>query len=410
MQQGAQIIEGTAQRADIYSTVQQEVEFGTNALKRKDPETAITFFQSALEKLSVEQPFYDHLVHNLLLSYKLLIEQRLKSGDTATSLDFLRAALRLEIKGEMAEDSGFLQKFAGEYQGLSVIFLQSGWAEQSLVCCRKAISIFPGAGSYVNLTNALTAAGRPAELGDLAPDLRPEDLGRHIFIACAPKSGSTFLKNLLVDLTGYRDAFMVYSPGQFEQEIYLPTLRDTACIDTVTQQHCRASDANIHLMQAFRIRPVVLVRNILDSVASLVDFYDQGAFRHSYFRGEWPELGPEAKTDLLIDNLAPWFLQFVASWSLAEKDDRLDVHWLTYEDLIADKPGCVLRVLEFYGLGAARRGLEQRIVEIESQGRKNRFNKGVAGRGKRCLSEKQQERIRALARHYPTTDFSRIGL
>ena len=57
-------------------------------------------FQSALQKLTVDQPFYDHLVHNLLLSYELLIQKLLKQGDTSTALDFLRAALRLEIRGD----------------------------------------------------------------------------------------------------------------------------------------------------------------------------------------------------------------------------------------------------------------------------------------------------------------------
>src|SRR4030095_7260236 len=161
--------------------------------------------------------------------------------------------------------------------------------------------------------------------------------------------------------------------------IYLPTLRESAHLDTVTQQHCRASDANIHLMQAFAIRPVVLVRNIFDSVMSLLDFYNKGAFQTSYFRSDWPTLDQETKLDLLIENVIPWYFQFVASWDLAEKQQRLEILWLTYEELTADKPSTVLKVLAFYGLGASRRGVEERIREIESEEQKNRFNKGVTG-------------------------------
>ena len=86
---------------NFYSIVQQEVDLGVQALNRESADMAVTFFQSSLQKLTVDQPFYDHLVHNLLLSYKLLIEKLLKQGDAATALDFLRAALRLEIRGEM---------------------------------------------------------------------------------------------------------------------------------------------------------------------------------------------------------------------------------------------------------------------------------------------------------------------
>jgi tetratricopeptide (TPR) repeat protein len=403
-------IDGPHMSQNLYSILQQEVELGGQALKRESADMAVTLFQSALQKLSVDQPFYDHLVHNLLLSYKLLIEKLLKNGETAMALDFLRAALRLEIRGDMAEDSTFLRRFAGAFQNLAIVFSQNRLNEESLLCCRKAISVYPSPGSYVNLTNSLAATGQRAKLSDFTTGITSEQLGRHLFIACVPKSASTFLKNLLVNMTGYRDLFMVYAAGQNEHELYLPTLRELAHLDTVTQQHCRASDANVHLMQAFGIRPVVLVRNVFDSVMSQLDFYNKGAFQTSYFRADWLHLDEDTKIDLLIENVIPWYFQFVASWDLAEKQKRLEIHWLSYEDLVADKPSSVLKVLEFYGLGASRRGIEQRIGEIESDGRKIRFNKGVTGRGKSDLNNRHKEQIRRLTRYYPSTDFARIGL
>lgn len=397
-------------RQDVYGGLQQEVDVGVQALKHGAADMAITFFQSALQKLTVDEPFYDHLVYNLLLSYKALIEKLLKEGDTVTALDFLRASMRLEIRGVMAADTTFLRRFAGVLQGLSIVYFQAGLIEQSLVCCRKAISVYPSPGSYVNLTNSLAASAQTAQLSDFTTEIGTEQLGQHIFIACVPKSASTFLKNLLINLTGYRDLFTVYAAGQTEHEIYLPTLRESAHLDTVTQQHCRASDANIHLMQAFGIKPVVLVRNIFDSVMSLLDFYNSGAFRNSYFRADWQLLDDETKIDLLIDNVIPWYFQFFASWDLAEKQKRVDIHWLTYEELVADKTSAVLKILEFYRLGASRKGVAQRIKEIESEERKIRFNKGVAGRGRSGLNDRQKEQIGRLAKYFPSTDFGRMGL
>ena len=395
---------------NLYSTLGQEVAIGSQALQRGTADVAITMFQSALQKLTVDQPFYDHLVHNLLLSYKLLIENLLKQGDTSMARDFLRAALRLEIRGEMADNVTFLRKFAGSFENLSIVFFQKNLSRESVMCCRKAISVYPSPGAYVNLTNSLAAAGAPARLSDFTTEITPDKLGRHIFIACVPKSASTFLKNVLVNVTGYRDLFTVYAAGQTEHEIYLPTIRESAHLNTVTQQHCRASDANIHLMQAFGIRPVVLVRNIFDSVMSLLDFYDKGAFQTSYYRADWQGLDRETRIDLLIENVIPWYFQFVASWDLAERQKRLQVHWLSYEALVADKPATVLAVLKFHGLGAAREGVEQRIRETESNKGKIRFNKGLTGRGASGLEEHQKDQIRRLARYYPSTDFARIGL
>src|SRR6267143_1704967 len=116
---------------NLYSILQDEVDLGGQALKRESADMAVTLFQSALQKLTVDQPFYDHLVHNLLLSYKLLIEKLLRKGDTSTALDFLRAALRLEIRGSMAKDSTFLRTFAGAFQNLGIVFFQYNLNEES---------------------------------------------------------------------------------------------------------------------------------------------------------------------------------------------------------------------------------------------------------------------------------------
>lgn len=395
---------------NAYGNLQQEVELGVRALKSGRADMAVTLFQSALQKLPAGQPFHDQLIHNLLLSYKLLIEQLFNAGEKSAAVKFLNRALNLEISKDIAEDNDFRRRFAGAFQDLGIVFFKYKHFEESVLCCRKAIAIYQAPSSYVNLTNSLSKTSLRAELADFTIDLKKEQLGTHIFIACVPKSGSTFLKNLLVSLTGFRDVFMVYAAGQTEHEIYLPTLRETAHFDTVTQQHCRASDANVHLMQAFEIKPIVLVRNVFDSVMSLLDFYNKGAFFNSYFRCDYQSLDEETKIDLLIDNVIPWYFQFVASWSLVEKQKSLDIFWLSYEDMIADKCTAIQNVLGFYGLGAARRSIEQKIKEIESERRNIRFNKGVAGRGDVHLNEQQKERIRRLSKYYPGTDFSRIGL
>jgi len=410
MEQSERMIAVSNKNENLYVTVQQEVELGAQSLRRGSADMAVTFFHSALNKLDERQPFYDHIVHNLLLGYKALIEQLLAAGDIKTAGDFLRSALRLEIRGEMARNNDFRKAFAVAFQQLGLTFFKFKYFDESILCIRKSISIFRSPGFHVNLTNALAASEQKAELSDFTSDITEQQLGRHIFIACVPKSGSTFLKNLLVNVTGYRDVFMVYAAGQSEHELYLPTLVENARLDSVTQQHCRASDANVHMMQAFGIRPVVLVRNIFDSVMSLVDFYNKGADYNSYFRADYQSLDDETKVLLVIDNVIPWYLQFVASWSLVEKQRRLEIFWLSYEDLIADKTSSIQNVLQFYGLGAAKRGIDQKIKQTESAERAIRFNKGVAGRGKSGLSSGQKERIRHLARYYPTTDFGRIGL
>ena len=165
---------------NLYSTVQQEVDLGVQALKRESADMAVTLFQSALQKLTVEQPFYDHLVHNLLLSYTLLIEQLFKSGEADSANHFLRAALNLKICGEMAEDSDFRKRFAGAFQELGLVFFKNMNYEASVLCCRKAIAIHPSLSSHINLTNSLSMSGQRAELADFTTDIIKEQLGTHV--------------------------------------------------------------------------------------------------------------------------------------------------------------------------------------------------------------------------------------
>src|SRR2546422_10459367 len=166
IRQSSKTIDVPHSSRSLYSILQQEVALGIQALSRESADMAVTLFQSALQKLTVDQPLYDHLIHNLLLNYKLLIEKLLRSGDKAMALNFLRAALRLEIRGSMAEDVAFLRKFAGAFQNLGIVFFQNNLSQESILCCRKAISVYPSPGSYVNLTNALAAGGVRARLSD----------------------------------------------------------------------------------------------------------------------------------------------------------------------------------------------------------------------------------------------------
>ena len=155
---------------------------------------AVTLFQSALQKLTVDQPFYDHLIYNLLLSYSLLIDKLLKKGDTAMALDFLNAALRLEIQGEMAADFKFLRSFAGGFQSLGVVFLNNRLSETNLLCCRKAISIYRA--RILRQSHKFAGDNRsPSQTLNFTTEITPDERSTP-FYRVRTEGASTFLKNL----------------------------------------------------------------------------------------------------------------------------------------------------------------------------------------------------------------------
>jgi Sulfotransferase domain len=401
----------SAQEQKLALQVKEEVDLAVAKLQQGNDEMAAALLKRTLLKTPVHFPGYDIVVHNLLTAYRSCIARLLKSEDVTPVNPFLQDAFTLQLRGQIGQDPEFRQRFADLFYNMGKDFYQARQWEASLACVRKAIAIQPCPSYYVDLSNALGFTKTRARLEDYTQAYPPDKLGRHLFIACAPKSGSTFLKNVLVTLTGFKDLFSVYAALQNEHELDLPQLAKFGNVNTVTQQHSRASEANIHLMQAFNIRPVVLVRDIFDTVISLLDFYRGGFTFSTYFdREDFNSFDQDQQIDLLIEYVLPWYFQFVASWQRVERERRLKLYWLTYENMIADKIGTVDSVLFFYGMQAPREKIEEVINSAESDNRANRFNKGVAGRGKVGLTEMQKDRIILLARHYPKNDFSCLGL
>lgn len=396
---------------EILGHLKAEIDRGIGLMNDGRQDQAILVFKQLVSKVDTASPTYDVLQHNLLTAYKQRIEQILELADVTPVNRYLPEVFDLQLKGALSADPNFRGGFADVYGQLGKAFYEKRQHEAALACFRRAIAIQPCPSYYVDLTNALAFTKERAQLQDYTRDYTPSDLGRHIFITCTPKSGSTFLKNVLVGVTGYRDLFTVYAALQNEHELDLPQLASFGNVNTVTQQHARASEANLQLMQAFGIKPVVLVRNIFDTAISLLDFYRQGFTFSTYFdRDDFLSFGEEQQIDLIIEYVIPWYFQFVASWHRAERDKRLEVYWQTYEAVIEDKPAAVERILGFYGISAALPNIEKQIAKVEADRDRNRINRGIIGRGQRALSDKQKDRIASLRRHFPTVNFTRIGL
>ena len=84
--------------------------------------------------------------------------------------------------------------------------------------------------------------------------------------------------------------------------------------------------------------------------------------------------------------------------------------WLSFEDMMADKPAAIGRIAESFGLDKTQAEIAAAIVKSEGDQAKSRFNKGVSGRGEEQMSAGQKARIRRLADYNPSIDFTPIGL
>src|SRR5215472_10931654 len=155
-----------------------------------------------------------------------------------------------------------------------------------------------------------------AVAGDgLVPDEHPDfakERGDNqlIVVAAAPKAGSTFLVNTLMQVTGLRGFRLCSAYSTNEHDLYLPALCVMNASGCVSQLHMKGTYHNAALMRSFGIRPIILVRRI---------------------------------ADMIIDLALPWFVNFYVSWHRLCEQGAVDALWLTYEELSADKEATLRR-------------------------------------------------------------------
>ena len=233
----------------------------------------------------------------------------------------------------------------------------------------------------------------------------------HIFISCTPKSGSTYLLRILEQLLGYEVRIFIAAFDRTEQDIFEPKIMNNLTINTVTHQHTRCTDNNIRLLKKHDIKPVILTRNIFDSVISMRNhmlqepensWWPMGYIDHNFY-----ELPITKQYDFVIDLILPWYLNFYVSWERYESKEQ--VLWITYEELFADKTGTLKRILDYYGISKkiTEKGLDKAETNIQGQTRKTKVEISEKAID---LSEQQIARIISLTNYYKDINFDRIGI
>ena len=227
----------------------------------------------------------------------------------------------------------------------------------------------------------------------------------HILIASMPKSGSTFLRNVIGNLPEFKKYCLVPGFGGREQDIEESRILSYKQINTeyfVSLQHVRRSDVLDEICSRHKIFRVVLCRNLRDVVFSLKDHIAAvGPHRFlARMHADYHTWEEHKKEEYIVDLMMPWYLNFFIGWMRCE-DDYTKLIW--YEDLMPDKVETISSILK--AAGHLDVTIENIIEAIDKKPEKinlitsHRFNKGVSGRG-RDLSEKASERLLNLLSYY----------
>ncbi len=363
--------------------------------KQNNFSKAIAYYQKAI-----------NLKSNVYFFYTSLAEATIQQGNYQKAIEFCSKALEYNSKSSKA------------YRVIALALDKIGDTDKSLDMYSKAIELEPNLISnypeiQANIFKNLISLGCKKSHLDKYFQLIKEaakSSEKYILISCMQKSGSTFLRNLLLELTGYKNFPLVYGYLQNEQELYLSSVINSVKINTVTQQHLRATEPNLQIIQLFDINPIVLVRNIFDIVVSIYDHFHRESviMPMAYLNDQVFELQDNKIFDLIVDLIIPWYFNFYVSWYVAWSEKKCNMLWVTYEELIRNKTEVLGNIAKFYELDKTN---EEIKICIEKTMKTNiRMNKGIVGRGNEFLNGEQKQKIIRLASYYPWVDFSRIGI
>lgn len=238
---------------------------------------------------------------------------------------------------------------------------------------------------------------------------------KHIFIACMPKSGSTFLCSVLTEITGFNEVNFRHKPidNIQEQDISRSEIEKYKSTNTITQQHTRGAIGNFNLLQEFNCYTLVLVRNINDIVISSFDHSEKSGKTGSsmvYNNEEYFKLPDNLKEEMIVELGIPWYIHFYTSWyDRITNTPSKKIRWIIYEDFVSDPIGYLEELLRYCEVTTTREAIQAAYSKILLDEKRSRLNKGVAGRGQNIRKELKYKII-SYTRFYPWVDFSLIGI
>jgi len=239
-----------------------------------------------------------------------------------------------------------------------------------------------------------------------------QNINKHVWLVCAPKSGSTWLTRILQDTLKWDSVKLVPSFGNREQEVDLsPLLAKGITGNLLTPHlHCRYSEYTHEIIDNLDTKVILQVRDIFDTLISFYDHIEKEGptFPSGYMNQEsWDALSEFQRWSYLTDLVIPWYFNFYCSWlcSPLYKDGRVKL--ITYNELRNHTVDTVSDVLKFCEEPTDSIRIQKTLDKLKKKN--TRQNKGIVGRGD-SLPQELKDRIKSFTQYYPTVDFTPMGL
>lgn len=231
-----------------------------------------------------------------------------------------------------------------------------------------------------------------------------------MLLSFAPKAAGTFFRSALIKAINGQLVRVVHAQGGRDAQPYLPVfveyyLGGASTKTLVAHIHMQALPSNTHFLEAFHLKPVIMLRNIADMLASYWDMLeraeqvkDMGVNFH--IPADFAQWRKSSKQEFLIDILLPWYASYFASWRdyVAQAPDN--VLTLRFTDLLSSPVQLMRAALNHSGIAATEKDCLNAFNEVWACRTKLRFNEGRVGRGQDYFSVAQRDHITDVISRY----------
>jgi hypothetical protein len=241
-----------------------------------------------------------------------------------------------------------------------------------------------------------------------------------VLFAFPPKAAGTFLRTAALYAVDGQLVRTIHAQGGRDAQFYLPiflTYYSGAFGNDpmVSHVHMQALAANRHFIEAFDLKPVVMLRSIPDMLRSFAEMIEADpAARADGLNCPVPEdfcaFSPARKADFLIDFLAPWYAGFYATWLEWAQQAPERICLLHYAAFRANPAGELSRALAHSGLPESDEICRAAVDRAWKERHTIRFHRGEDGRGQDYFTPEQMARIARTLSYFPVLDDKRAEL
>ncbi len=210
----------------------------------------------------------------------------------------------------------------------------------------------------------------------------------NIYLSAFFRSGSTHVKITLCRLLGYRPASAVISVGDFgndSQQINHTAAQVLFPLPAqVFHSHTLGTCGTQTLLNLYKLNPVIMTRNILDSMVSLRELISTGERQHLgiFYPPWWRTMSEEEQFEWIASNVSNWYFVFYTTWNLTP---NLNVHHIRYDDFYADQVKGIRGILDHIDIGKQGHVLDETIRKFTEPQVGGRLKFGISGRGRKLV-------------------------